>query len=330
MSAAMISASSANVHTSENDNGGNKRIPCPLHGCKRVYTEARALGSHVKDHEIPAQSVPGKVLLCSTTGCSGSFANMQKLMEHMRQHHKPNIYFQCESCRTKLRSYRNLLGHLHTCSKVTRGKPKAVEPTPLLPVTVSSPNTIPKAPDQQPPWLESVSSPQQLPLQIANPDGSFAAVGPQPGSADPPVLGPPILALPETHPSKLSPPQLTEAAFQPPLGNEASDAPPSLNVAARQAAPDSSGARAQHQTQTRSPEAIQPAPGPAASSHPGSSAVWKKNPGMACSRRVLWEHTRGRYTCIQCGHIVTNRKEMTQHIKSHHSSNKASDSTGNM
>lgn len=36
---------------------------------------------------------PGKVLLCSTAGCSGSFPNMKKLMEHMRQHHKPNIYF---------------------------------------------------------------------------------------------------------------------------------------------------------------------------------------------------------------------------------------------
>lgn len=35
----------------------------------------------------------GKALLCSTVGCGGSFPNMQKLMEHMRHHHKPNIFF---------------------------------------------------------------------------------------------------------------------------------------------------------------------------------------------------------------------------------------------
>ncbi|XP_041845731.1 zinc finger protein 414 isoform X2 [Melanotaenia boesemani] len=261
------------------------------------------------------------VLRCSTSGCSGSFPNMQKLMEHTRQHHKPNIYFQCESCRTKLRSYRNLLGHLHTCSKVPRGRPKAAEATPPFPVT---PNTNPKAMDQPPPQLESVSSPQQVPFQIANPNGSLPGAVPQPGSSEPPVLGPPILALQEPSPPKLTPPQLAEAASQALVRMEASKTPPTINPAAPEV-PDN---KSQFQTQSRSAEAAPPAAGAAASSPPGPSAVWKKNQGTACSRRVLWEHTRGRYTCIQCGHTVTNRKDMTQHIKGQHSGSKAAEATG--
>lgn len=36
----------------------------------------------------------GKIMLCSSPGCNSSFPNMQKLMDHVRQHYKPNIYFQ--------------------------------------------------------------------------------------------------------------------------------------------------------------------------------------------------------------------------------------------
>ncbi|XP_049573491.1 zinc finger protein 414 [Syngnathus scovelli] len=110
---------------------GNRKTLCPFHGCKRVYTDESALESHVRDHAIPAQSLPGKTFHCSNAGCSCSFLNMQKLMEHMRRHHKPNIFFLCENCRTKLRSYRGLLTHLHTCSKVPRGKTKSTEQMPL-------------------------------------------------------------------------------------------------------------------------------------------------------------------------------------------------------
>lgn len=39
---------------------GSTRTPCPLYGCKRVYTDTRALETHIKDHEISAQSLPGK------------------------------------------------------------------------------------------------------------------------------------------------------------------------------------------------------------------------------------------------------------------------------
>ncbi|XP_051236015.1 zinc finger protein 414 [Dicentrarchus labrax] len=322
----MMSAGSSGSHTAENGTGGNKRTPCPFHGCKRVYSDGSALQTHINDHEISAQSLPGKVLLCSTVGCSGSFPNMLKLMEHMRHHHKPNIFFLCESCRTKLRSYRGLLTHLHTCSKVPRGKTKPTELTAPVPAAVTNPNMTPMDMDQNPPQLDSVSTPPQLPFQ--NPDGSLSAAVLQPDSAAPPVLGPPFLPNPETSPPQFGPQQLTEAAPQPKLRNEASDLPISLNLIGPTAAPDPSDAQGQHQTLTRSPEPIYPGPGSAPQSHPGSSAVWKKNQGMACNRRILWEHTRGRYTCVQCGHSVTNRKEMTQHISSYHSGNKPAEDAG--
>lgn len=137
----------------------------------------------------------------------------------------------------------------------------------------------PMAMDQNPPRLDSVSTPQQLPSQIPNPDGSFPATVPQPESAAPPLLGLPFLSNPETSPPQLAPQQLTEAAPQPQLRNDASDRPPSLNTDGTTAVPDPSDAQVQHQTQTRSPEPLLPAPGPAPQSPPGSSAVWKKNQG---------------------------------------------------
>lgn len=302
----MMSPGGAAVQTSDDGSAGNKRTPCPVHGCKRVYTDHSALESHLKDHETPALSLPGKVLLCSTVGCSGSFPNMQKLMEHMRHHHKPNIFFQCESCRTKLRSYRGLLTHLHTCSKVPRGKTKPAEPTPPQPAAATNPNVTPGAMAQDPPQLESVT--QQLPSQIPNPDGSLPTAGPQPDSAGLPLLCLPVLPLSET-----SPPQ-------PPPMNKAT-----VNLDGPKAGPDPPDTQSQHKT---SSEPVHPAPGSAPHSPPGASAVWKKNQGLACSRRILWEHTRGRYTCVQCGHTVTNRKDMTQHINSQHNSAKAAEDLG--
>ncbi|XP_076595094.1 zinc finger protein 414 isoform X2 [Chaetodon auriga] len=316
-----MSANNTVPQAAENGNGGNKRITCPLHGCKRVYTDVNALESHVKDHEISAQSLPGKVLLCSTVGCSGSFPNMQKLMEHMRHHHKPNIFFLCESCRTKLRSYRGLLTHLHTCSKVPRGKTKLTEPILPPPAAVTNPNIHPMDTDQEPPQLDSVSISQELPFQIQNPDLSFPAVVPQPESAAPPVLAPHFLSKPETSSVQLAPQQLAETTSQSQLRNKAGDLPLSLNLVSPVAAPDPPDSQAQQQTQVRSPGSVPHSP-------PGSSAVWKKNQGMACNRRILWEHTKGRYTCVQCGHSVTNRKEMTQHINTQHSSNKPAEDMG--
>ncbi|XP_007541365.1 zinc finger protein 414 [Poecilia formosa] len=296
----MMSPGETVMQSSKNEDGvlGTRRLLCPIHGCKRVYTEQSALESHIMDHESPAQSLPGKKLLCSTSGCSASFPSMQKLMEHTRHHYKPNIYFQCESCRTKLRSYRGLLAHLHTCSKVPRAKPKAAEPTAPVLAAVAASNSAPRTSELAPPQLESVS-PQQAPIQTT----SVPSAVPVPDSADPPGLGPPMLSLQEVPPS-----QRVEAPPQSPLRDTAAKLAASFRPIAPKAASDLA------------------APGSAA--YPASSAVWRKNQAVSSHRRVLWEHTRGRYTCVQCGHTLTNRKEMTQHINSQHHGNKFGEEAG--
>ncbi|MEQ2295725.1 hypothetical protein AMECASPLE_017466 [Ameca splendens] len=324
----MISPGDSVLQSPDNGNGvsGTRRLPCPMHGCKRLYTEMSALESHIKDHDIPAQSLPGKKLLCSSSGCSASFPSMQKLMEHTRHHYKANIYFQCESCRTKLRSYRGLLAHLHTCSKVPRAKAKSSEPAAPLLAVVGASNMTPKTTDLAPPQLESVSLPQEVPIQTIHPDESVPAVVPLPDSAEPPVLGPPILTLQEPHPSQRVTPKLTEASSQPPLRDEPSKLPAGLKLIAPKAAADPSDVQSQQQAHIRSHGAVHTAPGSAA--YTPSAAIWRKNQAVSCYRRVLWEHTRGRYTCVQCGHTVTNRKEMTQHINSQHSGAKSAEDGG--
>ncbi|XP_042338078.1 zinc finger protein 414, partial [Plectropomus leopardus] len=191
----------------------------------------------------------------------------------------------CESCRTKLRSYRGLLTHLHTCSKVPRGKAKPTEPAVPLP----NPNETPMDVDQKPPQLDSVSTPQQPPSQIPNPDGSFPAAVLQTDSAAPPVLGPPFSSNPETAPPQLGPPQLTDAAPQPQIKTEVPNLPLPSNLDVLAAAPEPPEAQSQqHLTQTRSPEPLPPAPGSAPRSPPVTSAVWKKNQGEPLTYNLVF------------------------------------------
>ncbi|KAM4597128.1 zinc finger protein 414 isoform 2-T2 [Fundulus diaphanus] len=266
----MMSLEDSVLQPPENGNGapGGRRLPCPMTGCKRMYAEAAALERHVKDHDAPAKSLPGKKLLCSTSGCSASFPSMQKLMEHTRHHYKPNIYFQCESCRTKLRSYKGLLAHLHTCSKMPRAKPKAAEPAAPVLAAVAASNITPKAADLAPPRLESVSSPQ-VPIQSTHPDGSLPAAAPLPDSTDPPVLGPPILTLQELPPSQ----RVIEDYSPPPLVDKVCKAPTSL-IAPKPAA-DPSDVQSQQQGHVRAHGAVHAAPGSAA--YTSFAAVWRKN-----------------------------------------------------
>ncbi|XP_012889001.1 PREDICTED: zinc finger protein 414 [Dipodomys ordii] len=72
------------------------------------------------------------------------------------------------------------------------------------------------------------------------------------------------------------------------------------------------------------------APGPPAS----SAAVWKKSQGAggsprrpqggpdapsgsAAPSRIVWEHTRGRYSCMQCAFSTASRPAMTLHLRDH-------------
>ncbi|KAK0132335.1 Zinc finger protein 414 [Merluccius polli] len=350
----------------------NRRTDCPLHGCKRMYTDSVALDRHIKDHEIPAESVPGKVLLCSSIGCSGSFPDMQKLMQHMRHHHKPNIFFLCESCRAKLRSYRGLLTHLHTCSKVSRAKlrteqmqvqaPSEAPPDQTLAASenwsneqaapqgdsavgdmqvtshsqhVDNPLASPPHPDQRStPLMDSqeplsFQQPNQEPSQFHLQTQDFG-VFPSPDAemltADP---------LPFDGQAEHQGQSQAQSQFQaqPPLQGQSQaqsqfQAQPPLQGQSQaqsqfQAQPPPQGqSQAQSQFQAQPPlqgqSQVQPQPQSAPQSPTFSAAVWKKNQGPPGHSRILWEHTRGRYTCVQCNLSLPNRKAMTAHIHTEH------------
>ncbi|NXO02093.1 ZN414 protein, partial [Rhinopomastus cyanomelas] len=92
----------------------------------------------------------------------------------------------------------------------------------------------------------------------------------------------------------------------------------------------------------RTPLALRPAPAAGAASPPALHA-WPRAPRLQCRRleekprcerqpsppllrltsdhssnsRIVWEHTRGRYTCTQCPYGTASRDEMTLHIEDH-------------
>lgn len=162
-----------------------------------------------------------------------------------------------------MRSYRNLLGHLHTCSKVPRGKPKAAETAPPQP----APGVV-KPAEQPSPQLESLSSPQLT---------SFESTVPAAASTDPPTLDPPVLPLQGMSSPKLPPAPLSTAS---PVQSESYHLPPTLNPVTPKAAVDPSDLQSQVQTQTWTSETSHPVSFSAVSSH-GSPAVWRKSQGEA-------------------------------------------------
>ncbi|NXC25801.1 ZN414 protein, partial [Campylorhamphus procurvoides] len=46
---------------------------------------------------------------------------------------------------------------------------------------------------------------------------------------------------------------------------------------------------------------------------------WNPSPpwGHSSTSRIVWEHTRGRYSCTQCPFSAASREEMTLHIEDH-------------
>ncbi|KFV63198.1 Zinc finger protein 414, partial [Dryobates pubescens] len=44
---------------------------------------------------------------------------------------------------------------------------------------------------------------------------------------------------------------------------------------------------------------------------------WPILAGHSSNSRIVWEHTRGRYTCMQCPYSTASRQDMTLHIEDH-------------
>ncbi|XP_039531687.1 zinc finger protein 414 [Pimephales promelas] len=289
------------------------QMSCSFFGCKRTYNSPEALNSHLQDHQKnTAQSLPGKTFLCSHIGCDGSFNNMQQLMEHMRHHYKPNYFFLCESCRAKLRSYRTLLKHLQTCAKVAKNKAAVKIETGMAPdaepasVPLTSGDMEPSGPLLSANVPEEMESMPSMPTLATHP--TLANMSENSAFTNPTPPGPATLLLATLNlASNQNLPCKPESPYSP--------FPPTLSPVNPVFLPDPG-----LQQQQRSPRSGPPSlpSSPPLPSSPGSNAVWRKNQGQSFNCRILWEHTRGRYSCLQCGHCTPDRGEMTAHIDSQH------------
>ncbi|KAJ8270451.1 hypothetical protein GJAV_G00114840 [Gymnothorax javanicus] len=265
-------------------------LPCSFYGCKQTFSNMHTLSSHIESHQIPALSLPGKAFHCSSIGCNGTFPSMQHLMEHMRHHYKPNHYFLCESCRAKLRSYRALFKHLHTCAKVAKSKAAKEEMTSpaIMSATEAYESTLAydsMAPvdtqtpmKEEPMELEPASTiTDSSPTNPVPPLTSLqAAVDSLPKEAPLALPASPSSALAQASPPALSP--LSPGLFSPTATSvfpvetvQSGGAFPSSTIPSPP--PASSSPPIPGQRPSRPVAPVSPAP----STPPGSNAVWKKN-----------------------------------------------------
>ncbi len=185
------------------------------------------------------------------------------------------MFFRCESCRAKLRSYRTLLKHLQTCAKVAKNKAAKIEtgtapdadPTNVSPTSADMESSglllAPNAPEE----MESMPS---LPI---NPTLASMPVPQRPAENN--AFTNPIPAEPVTVPlATLNPASIQNLPCQP--ESPYSSFPPTLS-------PVNPALQADLglQQQQRSPRSGPPSlpASPPLPSPPGSNAVWRKNQG---------------------------------------------------
>ncbi|XP_069042134.1 zinc finger protein 414 isoform X2 [Lepisosteus oculatus] len=284
-----------------------KTVPCSFFGCKQVFSDMQKLMSHTRSHYIPTQSLEGKQFHCSTLGCTGTFPSMQKLMDHTRHHYKPNRYFLCESCRSRLRTHHAFFKHLHICQKAakSRAPPKPEKAEPAAPAACDRVTGIDDDDDEDDD--EEEGPPALAPGPAASPSPSSSAPAPE------------LYGLPGFQASLTRLPLAASSSglFQlpAPFGVPAqAPAEPGPRAFLSYAPP---GSLALPQAAVHQRLRVL---GPSAPGLPGSNAVWKKNQGQSFNSRIVWEHTRGRYSCLQCQHSTPSRQEMTVHIEEQHRS----------
>uniref|UniRef100_A0A8D0H453 Zinc finger protein 414 n=1 Tax=Sphenodon punctatus TaxID=8508 RepID=A0A8D0H453_SPHPU len=282
-----------------------KQYQCSSYGCKLTFHSMQELMDHMRVHYRPTQSMEGKTFRCSTPGCTENFPSMQDLMAHMKAHYKPNRYFKCENCMMRFRTHRSLFKHLHVCSDSSSSSspaPKAEKS--VLPAT----STLEKEPHAKPleelPKLQSVI--QHMKKEAALPPGldavSASAPASLPASLHSSLESVPLVS-PGSHPFPLLEPSLFGRFSGPPHSSVPGHFLPYMH-------PSSYGIpQASVQQRLR---AYLPSQG-----LPVSNAVWKKSQGHSSNSRIVWEHTRGRYNCLQCPYSTASRDEMTLHIEDH-------------
>ncbi|XP_074061143.1 LOW QUALITY PROTEIN: zinc finger protein 414 [Macrotis lagotis] len=280
-----------------------RQFPCSSYGCRLAFPNPRELAQHLHSHLQPTQSMEGKLFHCSTPSCTETFPSMQELMAHTKLHYKPNRYFKCENCLLRFRTHRSLFKHLHVCSDQSHSP--APPPAPL------------------PPALEKELPDAQRPA------------GPSPDKA--PLLTP--LTLPPD-PRPRAPFPLLEASLYssalPSYSNQGSGPVPAPFLPylghSHYGLASSSGPQRLRPFLPTQAQGL-PSSGPGSSSN-SNAAIWKKNQGSSGSprrppgssegpsghsstSRIVWEHTRGRYTCMQCPFSTASRPAMTLHLEDH-------------
>uniref|UniRef100_A0A8C5J5Z6 Zinc finger protein 414 n=1 Tax=Junco hyemalis TaxID=40217 RepID=A0A8C5J5Z6_JUNHY len=265
-----------------------KHYQCSSYGCKLAFPSMQELMDHLKVHYRPTQSLEGKTFQCPTLGCSETFPSMQDLMAHMKVHYKPNRYFKCENCLLRFRTHRSLFKHLHVCSDSASGP--APPPRPVLPSSTSSPD---KEPPAKPP--EALPKPPEKEAPAAGADSAPAAL---PGSLEPRFSAP----APSSVPGPFLPyvPPSPYGLAQPPAQHRLrpflpGHGPPSVSNAVWKKSQGESGCPPTSPPQGR-----------------GRPNAWHSSAG-----RIVWEHTRGRYSCTQCPFSTASRDEMTLHTEDH-------------
>ncbi|XP_066492216.1 zinc finger protein 414-like [Tiliqua scincoides] len=285
-----------------------KRYQCSSDGCRLAFRSMKELLDHMRVHYRPTQSLEGKTFRCSALDCVESFPNMQDLMDHMKVHYKLNRYFKCENCTSRFRTYRSLFKHLHVCSDSTSPSPSLMAEKPVLPPTSGPEKEPPGKLLEELPQLQSVI--QHIKKEALLPPGmTEAASALATGSLPATSLEAMPLPTPAAHPYPL----LESSLFGPPTSLARFSGPPHPSVPGPYLPymHPSTYALPQASVQSR----LRPyLPGQGL---PVSNAVWKKSQGHSSNSRIVWQHTRGRYNCLQCPYSTPSREEMTQHIEDH-------------
>ncbi|NXH81458.1 ZN414 protein, partial [Edolisoma coerulescens] len=275
------------------------------------------LMDHLRVHYRPTQSLEGKTFHCPTLGCTETFPSMQDLMAHMKVHYKPNRYFKCENCLLRFRTHRSLFKHLHVCSDSASGPaPPPRADRPGLPPATSAPEKEPPAkPPEALPKLPSALRPLEKEAVAAGADTAPAALPtalPElPGSLEPLPLCPPV-------PPSMSP---GWTPLCPSLGGRG--AQPGSLLPHSGSFPWEGNLRACGARSTGAPAHVAPRHHPAPGDpggDPGAIPVLPCPPvlaGHSSNSRIVWEHTRGRYSCTQCPFSTASRDEMTLHTEDH-------------
>ncbi|XP_019523172.1 PREDICTED: zinc finger protein 414 isoform X2 [Hipposideros armiger] len=244
--------------------------------------------------------LPGKQIPCSSPGCCLSFPSIRDLAQHLRTHCPPTQslegkLFRCSalSCTETFPSMQELVAHskLHykpnryfkceNCLLRFRTHRSLFKHLHVCAEHAQSPAPPP------PPALD------KEPLALERPPECDPALAPglqfpllEPFTTPAPAPAGPFLPYLNPAPFGLSPPRLRTF--------------------------------------------LATAPGPPAS----SAAVWKKSQGAggsprrpqggsdapsghAAPSRIVWEHTRGRYSCMQCAFSTASRPAMTLHLEDH-------------